>query len=313
MKGMNMTVPRWNAQEFDQRMRAPRTRKAGNPQRVKTVVGIALVGILLGGAATAGSQVFDGPDPIGVCHATGSQENPYVFLVVDEKGYEHGHHRHHEDDFFRDATAGHCGDDVPGVPGNTTDAPEAGDGNSTDDAPEAGADDGLEDGPDGDNATDGPANETTGDEGADAEGNSTEPTNGTSEQAPAEEEEPLLGDIDVDHWADQDEHQATLTIVLENVGEGNATDVSLADALPDVRRPWALSGTDAAACTLDGNDLACWFGTLEPGVTREIQVQAYLDRMPCGESMTSTATGSAEDDPEPRNDASSASIEARYC
>lgn len=303
-----MTVPKWNAQDFDQRMRGQRPKGRLDPKRLKTVLAIALAGVFLGGAATAGSQVFDDPDPIGICHATGSSENPYVFLVADENSYEHGHHRHHEGDFFREASAGHCEDDVwsdlineTAPDDNSTDADDAGDDPASD-GTDTGPDDNSTDGAPADNATD----EATADDAPDG---APEESNETA----VNETPPTPGDIQVEQWADQGDHRVTLSLFVENVGESDAENVSLTDALPDVRRPWALGGTDAADCTLEGDDLTCWFGTLAPGESVEITLHAYLDRVPCGESMTNTAYGAADGDPEPRNDASSASITARYC
>lgn len=302
-----MTVPGWNAQQYHEKMQrrhaAPEPRSPARPGRTKKIAGLALAAVVFG-AITVAATHDDGTERIGICHATGSETQPYVWIVADKDGYEHGHHRHHEGDYFRSADAGGCSDDEPvdhaengtdnataegngTAAGNATD--DAGDDNATADDGAAPADNGTADG--GDNSTA-------------PEDNSTAADNGT-EAAP--------GDAWVSQEAWQDQHEVVLTIVVGNAGEGDATDVTLSDELPDLRRSWHLDGEDADQCVLSGQDLSCWFGSLAPGETRQIELQAFTDRMPCGFSQTNTAQIAATDDPESRNDASSASIQARGC
>ena len=305
-----MTVPAWNPDRFHQTM--SKTPEPPRPQRrflsgKMLALGLALV--FFGAAAVTATHGAGGePDRIGICHATGSSEQPYVWLVVDEDGYEHAHHRHHAADFFTDAGAGPdaCLGATAPVTQEETDATEP---NGSD---AEGAEDGdaTEPETDGD-ATDAPEapENTTVEPGDDSTGGAG---NATADNETAEPE-PLPGDAWVRQAASQDRFQVVLSLVVGNSGDGDATDVALTDALPDLRRSWALGGADADRCVLDGNDLTCWFGTLAPGETARVELLAYTDRMPCGDAMTNTAVVSSPGDAESRDNASSAGIQARAC
>lgn len=145
-----------------------------------------------------------------------------------------------------------------------------------------------------------PANGTDGNSTFPSDGNATEPA-------------PAAGDVALRHWAEQDDEQVVLRFEVANLGPGAAENVLLLDALPDVRRSWFLGGEAARDCTLEGRALQCDFGTLQPEEVRSLFVKAYTDRLPCGEHRTSTASVSADDDAQPRNDRSSAGIQARAC
>lgn len=305
-----MTVPAWDPQRFHQTMsKTPEPPRPARRPTARRTLALALALVCLGAAAVTATTGLDGEaERVGVCHATGSEANPYVWLSVKDDGYEHGHHRHHAGDFFTDADAGPgscAGDTVP------AEEPEQ-DGNAT--APEGEGNEGTEQ-PTNDTAEPAPSeNETAG-----PEGNATEePTgaqNGTSNETvePAPAPEPQPGDAWVRQTAVQDRYQVTLTLQVGNRGAGEATDVVLTDRLPDVRRSWALGGADAERCVLEGNDLTCWFGALAPGETAQVELLAFTDRMPCGDALTNTAFVSSTQDAETRNDASSAGIQARSC
>lgn len=306
-----MTVPAWNPDRFRQQM--SKTPEPPRPQRrflTRRMLALGLALVFFGAAAvTATHGVDDAPDLVGICHATGSAQQPFVWLVVDEDSYEHAHHRHHGGDFFTAAGAGPdgCAGDLPPEPAADPAEPEE---NGTTEEPAADGGDGGDDpaGDDPANATDAPEqpeNTTAGPEG-DGTGEDAA-DNGTAEP------EPLPGDAWVRQSATQDRWQVVLRLQVGNGGDGDATDVTLTDALPDLRRAWALGGADAQRCVLDGNDLTCWFGTLAPGETAQVELTAYTDRMPCGDAMTNTASVWSEDDAEARNDASSAGIQARAC
>jgi hypothetical protein len=89
--------------------------------------------------------------------------------------------------------------------------------------------------------------------------------------------------------------------------------VQLTDQLPDVRRPWFLGGEDSDRCSLEEDQLTCWFGTLAEGESATVLVKAYTDRIPCGRHLTNTAGVTADDDANEANNSSSAGIEARSC
>jgi hypothetical protein len=310
-----MTVPRWDAKTASRRFPGEPARHPGEPARTvrpgpKRKMLLAGLAAFVAVAATVGAtQAIDGEERIGVCHATGSAENPYVFQVVNEDGFEHGHHRHHEDDFFvTDLGRGCVSDDlvVAPAPGNGTEpagnaseepvaeTPEQPAGNETPASEEPAAEEPAEEpAPEG---TETPTqNETEGD------GNVTPP-------------QPPAGDAAVRQSAAQDDFAVTLTLRVTSIGPGVAEDVVLEDQLPDVRRSWSLTGADAEAfCVLDGRSLSCWFGDLAPGEERIVVLGSFTDRMPCGFALTNTAFVSSVADAEARNDASSASITARSC
>lgn len=146
----------------------------------------------------------------------------------------------------------------------------------------------------------------------------TEPANDSEEAANESGNEntsvpPPRGDLAVGQRGVQDGFAVVLTLVARSLGPGDAENVSLAGTLPDVRRAWLLGGEDAESCTLEGRSLLCWFGDLPAGEQRSLTLRAYTDRIPCGEHLTSTLVGSADDDQDERNNHSSAGIEARPC
>lgn len=321
-----MTVPRWDAKTASRRFPgepAPPTRPPMPPRRKALWAAIAT--LLVAAAAvsatqTVGDQGGQDDDRIGVCHATGSDEEPFVFLVVKKDGFEHGHHRHHDGDFFvTDLARGCVSDDPvlpPAQPGNGTTPPgnatpeEPAEGPATNTTPEPSAGEpagnGTPESPPADDApASPPANGTAGPAGPAA----NETGNGTGNETPAAP----AGDAAVRQEAVQDDFAVTLTLRVRSAGPGLAQDVTLTDNVPDVRRTWQLSGPDAAACVFDVRSLSCWFGDLAPGEERVVVLGSYTDRMPCGWALTNTASVSATGDAEPRDDASSASIAARAC
>lgn len=316
LRGNHMTVPRWDARNWQaDRRHAGEPRVARAPLRLKRKLLLGGLGTMVALAVVVSATQMVPDEQVAICHATGSAEQPFVFLTARKDGFEHGHHRHHEADFFpQDATRGCEGDEVPvppaegngtePAPGNQTDDGDA-DGSATDDGTDDGAGNATDDGSDGEDDTDGDQTDdgnATGDGSQD--GNAT--GNQTPEPAPA-------GDASIRQSSVQDDFEVVLTLVVSSLGPGVAQDVSLEDTLPDVRRTWDLGGDDAASCVLDGRALACWFGDLAPGQVRSVELRAYTDRMPCGFALTNTARVSATDDLEARNDASSAGIAARAC
>lgn len=236
---------------------------------------LAGLGALIVLAVAVSATQLSGDERVAICHATASEANPYVLILAKKDGFEHGHHRHHDGDFFTDNLEQGCTGDVPVVP-------DEGNGTSEPTEPEVPADPETPE----DNATSPPANETP---------------------------VPDPVDVAVRQAAVQDDFAVTLTLRVANVGPGLAQQVSLDDQLPDVRRSWQLAGIDAADCVLDGRSLSCWFGDLPAGEERVVELRSFTDRMPCGFALTNTAFVAALDDAEARNDASSASIAARAC
>ena len=69
-----------------------------------SVLRITVVGALLGAAATMSPpSASASPDKVTICHATGSESNPYVQITVSEsavregKGHNRDGHQHGED------------------------------------------------------------------------------------------------------------------------------------------------------------------------------------------------------------------------
>lgn len=317
-----MTVPKWNPQRFDHEWKHANDTPARKPNRARIIALSTVMGLCIAGVAAASTDLAGGSESIGICHATGNEQAPYVLLHAAKDGYEHGHHRHHDTDFFVDAATTDCSGWVapePSDDGNVTDdADHADDVDDSDDALDtAGNENGSDDAEATDDTEDGESDDAEDSESDDAGDDQAEETS-DSEEAEAgdntsEEPAALPVDVAVVQRATQTDHDVTLTLRVRNVGSGNASDVSLTDTLPDVRRSWLLGGEDADLCMLDGNSLSCWFGPLDSGSERSITLRAYTDRIPCGQSMNNTAWISAVDDIEPRNDASSAGIAARYC
>ncbi len=98
---------------------------------------------------------------------------------------------------------------------------------------------------------------------------------------------------------------AAFTIVVSNIGEGTAYNVTLDDPLP-AGVSW---NQDSAACTIDSGDLSCSWDTLAPGGSATIHVWGQTDAADCGvldNTATVAATNEAEADTE--NNSSSADI-----
>lgn len=316
-----MTVPRWDADRQLRRFPGePDPRPARAPGgRKRKVAWAALAALMVIAVAVSATQMAQEDRRIGLCHHTGSETNPYVFQVVKEDGYEHGHHRHHEGDFFvTDLSRGCVSDELAPAPGNET--PEEPAGNETPDDPEDPTGNETPEEPTGNDTPEEPSGNETPDEPA---GNETpeEPTGNETPEEPSGNETPPdnatepepAGDAAVRQTAVQDDFAVALTLRVTSLGPGVAHDVALDDQLPDVRRSWQLAGADAGSCVLDGRSLSCWFGDLPAGEERVVEVHSFTDRMPCGFALTNTAYVTATGDAEARNDASSASIAARSC
>jgi hypothetical protein len=267
---------RWDANAWhrDHKRSASIGRKGRALAGVAILAAVALATGAVGVVQDKGKEKYD----IGVCHATGLGNEPFVWLVVDREGFEHGHHRHHDGDFFLPVTSGGC-TDVP-LPAPTEPAED----NQTPEAPAT-------------NPTL-PANETQ-------PGNTTP----VQEAPPA----PKPGDVAARQRVSQDDFEVRLELTAVNVGAGQSRNVTMSDDLPDLRRPWLLAGTDSSACTLEGLRLRCEFGTLESGQSATVVVSAYTDRMPCGQHRTNTMNVAADLDEVLGNNASSGGIWARSC
>ena len=85
----------------------------------------------------------------------------------------------------------------------------------------------------------------------------------------------------------------------------------MSDELPDLNSTWFVGGADSEFCVLDGNNLACDFGTIASGDGRSVTVTGYhLER--CGE-LPNTATVASADDGDASNDESTAVAQLQPC
>ena len=121
---------------------------------------------------------------------------------------------------------------------------------------------------------------------------------------PAADELPVLlsGDVAVRQTVNVDPGRLTYVVAVGGLGVGVAEGVRLAADLPDLGRPWSLTGRGAEACSLDGLRLSCAFGDLAPGDVRLLQVASDIAATPAWEVRT-TAAVAAGNDARPGNDA----------
>jgi len=83
--------------------------------------------------------------------------------------------------------------------------------------------------------------------------------------------------------------QVTYNITATATG-GAILDARLSDTLPTAGGPWDKGGTDAAACTLDGNQLNCSFGNLAKGQSKTVKVFAATSSGNCSGGLSNQAT-----------------------
>jgi uncharacterized repeat protein (TIGR01451 family) len=98
---------------------------------------------------------------------------------------------------------------------------------------------------------------------------------------------------------------AAFTIVVTNIGNANATGVTLNDPLPS-----GIAWTeDSADCSISGGVLSCNFGSLAAGASKTVHVSGSTANIPCGE-LTNTVTVAATNEPSDKraNNTSSATI-----
>jgi uncharacterized repeat protein (TIGR01451 family) len=85
--------------------------------------------------------------------------------------------------------------------------------------------------------------------------------------------------------------KAAFTITVENIGEGTAYDVTLADTLP-AGVTWSEDSDD---CSIAGGVLSCSFGDLDPQEVRTVHVSGSTTPATCGE-LANTATAAADNE-----------------
>jgi hypothetical protein len=229
--------------------------------------------LLIGTAAVTVAQqtVDDGSlseDQVGICHATGSEEQPYVYLVVARDGAEHGHHEQHEADKVDVSGPSECGIDEPAAePASAEPAP----------ASEMAA------------CHDGHGNNTSA--------------------------EPSLcdGDLAVNKTGRIEGEHIFFDVVVQSLGPGEADGAKLVDRLPDVGRPWNMSGADASSCSMVGREVRCDFGDIPSGDERVLRFKALHCPQDCGDDLTNTVIVHAVNDANETNDRATVVLTIEDC
>ncbi len=84
---------------------------------------------------------------------------------------------------------------------------------------------------------------------------------------------------------------ASYTILVENIGDGTAYDVTLTDTLP-AGITWV---DDSDACVIDAGVLTCDFGTILPAGAREVTVSGETTAADCGELPNQASTAASNE------------------
>jgi uncharacterized repeat protein (TIGR01451 family) len=274
----------WNPQRWHRNHLRPRRH---SPMWGPAIV-VALALVTGGVAATQGLDLGADSDQVGICHATGGVETPFVYLVVARDGAEHGHHAAHEDDIMDVQSEADC----PTTASPTsTDEDLCGDHtvNETDSA-DAGAE---------------PAAPTA--------ANATNETNETQEPTDPDLEGLCDADVGVNHTASVNGSWVRFDMKVESIGTGEADDVLLDASMPDVGRAWRIVGAAPEGCLLQGRDLSCEFGDLVPGASRALSLKAARCVDDCGDDLEATATVSAHNDGNATNNEATAILIVEDC
>ncbi|HLM18901.1 MAG TPA: DUF11 domain-containing protein, partial [Acidimicrobiia bacterium] len=122
--------------------------------------------------------------------------------------------------------------------------------------------------------------------------------------------EVLCGDVELEKVADAgsvnagDEIGFTLTVA--NVGDGEARDVTVTDALPDAAGlVWSIDEQSSdSGCSIAAGELTCEFGTLAAGASKSVHVTSSTTAASCG-TIDNTGTVATSND---GSDSDSASV-----
>jgi hypothetical protein len=87
--------------------------------------------------------------------------------------------------------------------------------------------------------------------------------------------------------------QTVLSVNLENVGEGDASSVSMTVVLPQEA---ASSGGMPGGCDSSGSEVTCSLPSLEAGDSKSFEIQVMLQAGFPGSSVQGTVTASTRDD-----------------
>ncbi len=109
--------------------------------------------------------------------------------------------------------------------------------------------------------------------------------------------EVLCPDIKVTKTADNSPisagDEASFTILVENIGQGAAYDVTLSDELPGAGITWT---EDSDACSISDSVLTCDFGTILSGASRTVHVSGETTAADCGQ-LPNLASALATNEP----------------
>ena len=244
------------------------------PLRARPMLTLGVFGLLLLGTAavtvaqeTVGNRSLS-DDQIGICHATGSEEQPFVYLVVARDGAEHGHHEQHADDEVDVDSPEDCGIDGPAAepegaepaPGSEMDDCHEGHGNNTTDAPSL-----------------------------------------------------CDGDLAVNKTGRIEGEHIFFDVVVQSLGPAEADGAKLVDRLPDVGRPWNMTGEDAGDCWMVGREVRCDFGDVASGDERVVRFKALHCPHDCGDDITNTVIVHAANDANESNDRATTVLTIEDC
>lgn len=221
------------------------------------VFGLLLVGTA---AATVAQQTVNDrsleDDQVGICHATGNEDQPFVYVVVDRGGQERDAHEEHENDTVDVDGPEECGITEPAA--DPADAQPA----------------------------------------SDAERDRCHENGGNNRS----ELSPCDGDLSVNKTGRIEGEHVFFDVVVQSLGPAEADAVKLVDRLPDLGRPWNMSGEDAASCGMVDREVRCDFGDLPAGEERSLRFKALHCPQDCGDDLTNTVIVHAGNDANEAND-----------
>ncbi|MBI2078522.1 MAG: hypothetical protein HYT80_09175 [Euryarchaeota archaeon] len=271
---------------------------------------LVVLGIAGGAVAVAHGAEFE-PEKVGVCHATGAEEHPYVYIVVDASAVTTGHEG--------DVVGVSSPDECPGPSAQSMESPEGscvGDMSAEQEESAgvpAAAEPAAAEAEDAE-SSDAPDSTDAEDEAAPTDEDETESTDEASEDANASV--PEATSTESDNATDATLCAADLSIVsagalqgavlsfdflVTSLGPEEVNEAWLNVSLPDVGKDWTMTSSDPQACALDGRTILCDFDDLIIGETRTVQATAPRCPEDCGEDIDATGLAGAFNDGDASN------------
>lgn len=295
MMGRTISIPRTRLRPLPASRPLRHDPFRGRPTRPMGIFALVLTGMIaVASYSMAHTTAPTPPDVVGICHATGSEEQPFVYVIVARNGYDHGHHEQHAEDRVGVASEADClvppADTAP-ADAEAAELPYDSCGFETETVEVAASEpDEL------------PLEEAEADAVPE-----------TVELASTEEEEFCPGDVALALDGGLVAKRLTYTFGVASLGPDEANAVVLEDELPDTGRTWRLSGADADACTLAERALRCEFGDLSVGETRSFSASSLRCPHDCGDDLENAAAVTAFNDADGSNNAASYVLEVVDC